>query len=316
MTRPYEFLNAAPCHRAASVRRRPQGPFERTCESPRSRAYLYPVALLLPFRGYGANQPLVLALEVQVGLMAEEKLEFIREVFDEHVTRAPPHNLVARRAFQVVRESRRFHLHCFHKSSIGSPHEMPNMPLTCRWPYAMIRRTSSGTLSRISCADSGPVATTSKCKSAGSITSFMYIRSPPVPQLRTLPRHFRFVMPKVDPAAPNHPIKSVRSARRLKCPASCKAAANVRRPRGDERISVTMKDASRRNFLSGIGLATGALAGAASLRAGDTPLAVAVTDAATAAANPRAFSTVQFGKNRITRLILGGNPIGGYSHSV
>ena len=62
---------------------------------------------------------------------------------------------------------------------------------------------------------------------------------------------------------------------------------------------------SRRTFLTQV--TAGALAGAA------TP---ALRGASGAQDAGKALPTVQFGKARITRLVLGGNPIDGYSHSV
>lgn len=73
-----------------------------------------------------------------------------------------------------------------------------------------------------------------------------------------------------------------------------------------------MKDASRRSFLSGV--ATGALAGAVNFGAGETAAAAPIEGKPYP--DSRAFPTVQFGKTKITRLVLGGNPFGGYSHSV
>jgi hypothetical protein len=68
-----------------------------------------------------------------------------------------------------------------------------------------------------------------------------------------------------------------------------------------------MADQGRRTFLRGI--AAGALAGAGS------PLAKAQAEAPVAGSN-KTLPTIAFGKSRVTRLIVGGNPIGGYSHSV
>ena len=65
-----------------------------------------------------------------------------------------------------------------------------------------------------------------------------------------------------------------------------------------------MPNGSRRNFLTGV--AAGAMTGAPALRAAESPKPSA----------PKAIPTVKFGQADITRLILGGNPIDGYSHSV
>ncbi|MFN7998575.1 MAG: hypothetical protein U0Q18_33440 [Bryobacteraceae bacterium] len=62
---------------------------------------------------------------------------------------------------------------------------------------------------------------------------------------------------------------------------------------------------NRRTFLTQI--AAGALGGAA---------VPALHGAAVNELGSKALPTVQFGQNRITRLIMGGNPINGYSHSV
>lgn len=61
-----------------------------------------------------------------------------------------------------------------------------------------------------------------------------------------------------------------------------------------------MPHGSRRSFLTGV--AAGAVVGAPTATAADS--------------NPKAIPTVRFGKTEVTRLILGGNPIDGYSHSV
>jgi hypothetical protein len=63
-----------------------------------------------------------------------------------------------------------------------------------------------------------------------------------------------------------------------------------------------MSEASRRNFLAGV--AAGAVAGSAGLKA------------ETASPANKAIPTVALGNHRVTRLILGGNPIRGFSHSV
>jgi len=67
-----------------------------------------------------------------------------------------------------------------------------------------------------------------------------------------------------------------------------------------------MPDNSRRTFLAGV--AAGALSGTPSLRGGEP--------ANSAALPGKSIASVKFGSNTITRLILGGNPIDGYSHSV
>jgi len=65
-----------------------------------------------------------------------------------------------------------------------------------------------------------------------------------------------------------------------------------------------MINPSRRSFIGGVA----ALAGAANLPA--------VEASEPAGSAPKTLPTVAFGKTSITRLILGGNPIDGYSHSV
>lgn len=67
-----------------------------------------------------------------------------------------------------------------------------------------------------------------------------------------------------------------------------------------------MPDSSRRSFLARV--AAGAVAAPVSVNAEQKPAAAAPVD--------KAIATVKFGNASITRLILGGNPIDGYSHSV